>query len=90
MEINHQILWRLYCRRRTAEVFVGSFGSGGCRRDIGLRTDGCICQSTFGSILGTVEDPSGAVIPDAVVRVKNLNDNSTQETRTNDQGEISF
>jgi uncharacterized surface anchored protein len=32
-------------------------------------------------------DPSGAVIPGAAVHVTNLNDNSTRETRTNDQGE---
>ena len=44
-------------------------------------------QSTFGSILGTVVDPSGAVIPGAVIHVTNLNDNSTRETRTNDEGE---
>ena len=44
-------------------------------------------QSTFGSILGAVQDPSGAVVPGAVVRVQNLNDNTTREARTNDAGE---
>lgn len=44
-------------------------------------------QSTFGSILGAVQDPSGAVIPGAIVHVKNLNDNTARDARTNDSGE---
>lgn len=44
-------------------------------------------QSTFGSVIGTVQDPSGAVVPGASVHVKNMNDNTTRETRTNDTGE---
>lgn len=44
-------------------------------------------QSTFGSIIGTVQDPSGAVVPDAVIHVKNMDDNTTRETRTNEAGE---
>ncbi|HTF66449.1 MAG TPA: carboxypeptidase-like regulatory domain-containing protein, partial [Edaphobacter sp.] len=44
-------------------------------------------QSTFGSILGTVEDPSGAVISGAHVHVTNLNDNSSRDATTNDSGE---
>ena len=47
-------------------------------------------QSTFGSILGTVVDPSGAVIPGAVIHVTNLNDNSTRETGRTMKGSISF
>jgi len=44
-------------------------------------------QSTFGSIIGTVQDPSGAVISGAQVHVTNLNDNSSRDAITNDNGE---
>jgi hypothetical protein len=44
-------------------------------------------QSTFGSIVGTVQDPSGATIANATVTVKNLNDNTTRGTVSNAAGE---
>jgi len=44
-------------------------------------------QSTFGSIIGTVQDPSGAVVSGALVHVENMDDNTRRETRTNDAGE---
>jgi len=45
-------------------------------------------QSTFGTILGTVQDPSGAVIPGATVHIQNLDDNSSRETTANSSGEF--
>lgn len=44
-------------------------------------------QSTFGSVIGTIEDPSGAVISGAHVHVTNLNDNSSRDATANDNGE---
>ncbi len=44
-------------------------------------------QSTFGSIIGSVQDPSGAVIPGATVHVKNLNDNSQRDTVADSNGD---
>lgn len=44
-------------------------------------------QSTFGSIVGTVQDPSGATIAGANVTVKNLDDNTTRSTVSNSAGE---
>jgi len=38
-----------------------------------------LAQSTFGQFVGTVKDPSGAVIPGVMVSVKNL---GTSATRT--------
>lgn len=35
-------------------------------------------QSTFGSIVGVVHDPSQAVIPGASVQIRDLEDNSTR------------
>src|SRR5215831_10695453 len=44
-------------------------------------------QSTFGSIIGTVQDASGSAMPGVAVKVKNLNDNTTRSTLTDDAGE---
>ena len=45
-------------------------------------------QSTFGSIRGTVQDASGAVIPDAVVTVHSLEENFERQVTTNDSGDF--
>ena len=44
-------------------------------------------QSTFGSIVGTVQDSSGAVLAGAAVTVRNLNDNTTRATVSDSAGE---
>jgi len=43
-------------------------------------------QTTFGTILGTVTDPSGAVIPDVVVTVTNQGENISREVHSDAQG----
>jgi hypothetical protein len=43
-------------------------------------------QSTFGSIVGTVRDATGAVIADASVRIQNLNDNTVREMKSSVDG----
>src|SRR5260370_3348554 len=55
---------------------------------LALACEGAIgyAQSTFGSIIGTVQDPSGAVVPGALVHVQNMDDNTARETHTNDAG----
>ncbi len=45
-------------------------------------------QSTFGSIRGTVQDASGAVVPDAVVTVHSLDENFERQVTTNDSGDF--
>lgn len=47
-------------------------------------------QSTFGSILGTVQDGSGAVIPQASITVHSLEENSDRQTTSNSSGEFLF
>ncbi|MEG9437350.1 hypothetical protein JAO29_14425 [Edaphobacter sp. HDX4] len=47
-------------------------------------------QSTFGSILESVQDASGAVIPGATVHIRNLNDNSSRDTSANVAVRIRF
>ncbi len=47
-------------------------------------------QSTFGTLLGTVRDASGAVVPNAAVKVTNLDENATRETTTNSEGDYSL
>lgn len=47
-------------------------------------------QSTNGSIAGTVQDPSGADIPNATVTITQSQRNFTQKTTTNNQGSFRF
>ena len=43
-------------------------------------------QTTFGTILGSVTDPSGAVMPNVVVNVTNQGENTSREVRSDAQG----
>ena len=43
-------------------------------------------QSTFGSIVGLVEDPSGAAVPAATITARDAEENTTRSTASNDQG----
>jgi len=45
-------------------------------------------QSTFGSIRGTVQDTSGAVVPDAAVTIHSLDENFERQIATNDSGDF--
>jgi hypothetical protein len=45
-----------------------------------------LAQSIFGTILGTVTDPSGAVVPNAVITVTNKGENISHEVRCDAQG----
>jgi hypothetical protein len=45
-------------------------------------------QSTFGSIRGTVQDASGAVIPSALVTVHSIDENFDRKVTTNDSGDF--
>ncbi len=44
-------------------------------------------QSTFGTILGTVTDPSGAGVPDATLKITNTDENTTREFKSNANGD---
>src|SRR2546430_8197523 len=43
-------------------------------------------QTTFGTILGTVTDPSGAVMPNVVITVTNQGENISREVHSDAQG----
>ncbi len=47
-------------------------------------------QSTFGTILGTVRDNSGAVVPHAKVKATNTDENTSREVVTNANGDYEF
>jgi len=46
-----------------------------------------IAQSTFGTLLGTVKDPSGSVIPNATVKIINVDENTARTIQTNSNGD---
>src|ERR1700733_11950834 len=47
-------------------------------------------QSTFGDIRGTTRDPAGLAVPQAVVTLHNLDDNTTRSALTDDSGSYLF
>ncbi len=47
-------------------------------------------QSTFGTVLGTVKDPSGSAVPKAVVELLNVGTNAKRTDTTNDAGGYQF
>src|SRR3984893_9586382 len=47
-------------------------------------------QSTFGTILGTVRDNSGAVVPRAGVKLTDTDENTTRETTADGNGDYQF
>jgi hypothetical protein len=49
--------------------------------------DSAFAQSTFGSILGTVKDASGSVVPNATVKLINVDENASRTLTTNDNGD---
>src|ERR1039458_5554048 len=51
---------------------------------------GARAQSTFGTVLGTVKDPSGSVIPKAKVHLINTGTNARRETETGSNGGFQF
>ena len=52
---------------------------------VSLATPG-LGQTIFGTILGTVTDASGAVVPNVVVTVTNQGENISREVRSDAQG----
>src|ERR1700749_22153 len=49
-----------------------------------------IAQTSYGSIVGTVSDSTGAVVSDAKVSLTNTGTNQTQEARRSASGTYSF
>ena len=47
-------------------------------------------QQTAATLVGTVNDTTGAVVVDAAVRVTNLSTNTTRETKTDSAGSYSM
>ncbi len=60
-----------------------------CLSVIGLSRPAC-AQVLYGSILGTVQDTSGAAVPNAVVTIVNAGTGESRSTHTNDGGTYSF
>ena len=50
----------------------------------------CLGQSTFGGIRGTVQDASGASIPDVQVKLHSIDENTDQVTKTDSTGNFTL
>src|SRR5579864_7393036 len=70
-------------RRFASEVAVAALG-------VLLLCSLANAQSTFGTVLGTVKDPSGSVIPKAKIQLINTGTNALRETETNSNGTYQF
>lgn len=44
-------------------------------------------QSTYGAIVGTVKDATGALVPNADVQITNVDENTSREVKTNGSGD---
>ncbi|ADW70819.1 TonB-dependent receptor [Granulicella tundricola] len=55
-----------------------------------LATPSLLAQSNTGTILGTVQDDSGAVVPDATVTIKSLGTGETRTVKSSANGEYTF
>ncbi len=53
---------------------------------LALSACGAVYGQGFGTIVGTVTDPSGAIIPGAKINVSDEATSASRETKTNDQG----
>jgi hypothetical protein len=53
-------------------------------------TKGLWAQAVSGTIVGTVLDSSGGVVPDAGVSILESNTNQSRSTNTNESGNFSF
>ncbi len=49
-----------------------------------------IAQSTFGTLRGTVQDPTGAIVPGAQITIHSIGENSDRQSSTNSAGEFSL
>lgn len=47
-------------------------------------------QSTFGTILGTIKDPAGGVVPNAIVELTNVDTSATRSTVSKTSGDYQF
>ena len=52
-----------------------------------ITTGSLIAQSTFGTILGTVKDGSGSILPNATVLIVNIDENTSRSVTTNANGD---
>src|SRR3982074_1166418 len=51
-----------------------------------LLVTSALAQTIFGTILGTVTDASGAVVPNLAIKVINQGENTSRDARTDAQG----
>src|SRR5271155_1068546 len=81
-------------------MFNYSFGNAGVARFVFSVMATIFCalslssvvraQSTYGTILGTVKDPSGSAVPKAAVELLNTGTNASRKTTTSETGAYQF
>ena len=78
---------RSSCIKQTTAAFRICLGGLLCAL---LSSAALLGQSTFGTILGTVKEPTGAVVPKAVVVLTNTGTSAKRSTITDDVGTYQF
>src|SRR5207247_5782802 len=71
---------------RSGNLFTSTYLLAILAAVVQLFTVSGLAQSTFGGFVGTVKDPSGAVIAGATITVKNVGTSSTRTANTNETG----
>ncbi len=80
-------------RRSSGERTLGTTLLAACLMAPAAATVFCAtgsAQTTGGSLSGTVTDPTGAIIPNAPVTLRNVNSGDTRTTRSNASGNFTF
>ena len=95
-ELKQRIRKRLATRSKArAAVSVTTKSAGALRlfallAALSFCVSSVVAQSTFGSIRGTVQDTTGAVIPGATVIIHSLDENFERQAISSDSGEFVF
>src|SRR5690242_17028681 len=77
-----------FCGSRSEEDFAAMFAPMKVLACLAVTVSLCRGQISSGTVAGSVQDPTGAVVPNAEVTIKQLTTGESRVTRTNGDGEF--